>query len=133
MELPCPYCRGTGKFRHERPPNVSDKWWFNMVGQAFRCALCKGLGKLERPTDALVLDTGLVFIKALDARVLVGCPDPTCQKWIDCTEAFKQPEHRDVTVVPQQKTAKVPVRSFVGKCPQGHDISIDITPQGGRF
>lgn len=135
MKLPCPYCKATGKFRHERPPNVSDRWWFNMVGQAGRCPLCKGIGSIERAVDHLIVDTGLLFIKTLEGRVMVGCPDGSCQKWIDATDAFKKGEpqaHVGMDVTPQQKMANVPVRRFEGKCPNGHDVSIEITPMEGR-
>lgn len=134
MRVPCPYCKGTGKFRHERPENVSDKWWFNMVGQAFRCPLCKAAGYVERPMDHLVIDTGLIFIKTLANRVMVGCPDGTCKKWIDATDAFnKKSEHRHVAidVAPTQKSVDVPVKRFEGKCSDGHDVVIDITPMSG--
>lgn len=135
MQIPCPYCKGTKKFRHERPANVSDRWWFSMTGQAGRCALCKGAGVLDRPMDSLVLDTGLIFIKTLEGRVMVGCPDGSCNKWVDATDAFtgKASSHVGLDVVPQPKVASVPVRSFTGKCSNGHDITIDITPTGGKF
>lgn len=131
MELPCPYCRGTGKFRHERPANVSDKWWFNMVGQQMKCPLCKGQGKIERPVDALVVDTGLLFIKTLEKRVMVGCPDPRCDKWVDATEAFsraeiKSPGGRKVA------HSQVPEANFTAKCVNGHDVTISITPTPGH-
>jgi hypothetical protein len=131
MQVPCPYCKGTKKFRHERPANVSDKWWFNMVGQAFRCALCKGAGVIDRPMDHLIVDTGLIFIKTLDNRVMVGCPDGTCQKWVDATDAFNKPRqqrHVGLEITPQQKMASVPQRKFEGRCPNGHDVVIEIAP-----
>jgi len=134
MRVPCPYCKGTKKFRHERPANVSDKWWFNMVGQLYSCPLCKGDGFLERPMDHLIVDTGLLFIKTLDQRVMVGCTEGNCTKWVDATDAFQRPEaprHVGIDIVPRQKSANVPIKKFEGKCPNGHDIVIEITPMGG--
>lgn len=134
MRITCPYCKGSGKFRHERPPNVSDKWWFNMVGQLMRCALCKGQGSIERGMDHLIVDTGLIFIKTLESRVMVGCPEATCVKWVDATDAFQKPSgqrHVGIDMVPRQKSANVPTRKFESKCPNGHDIVIETTPMGG--
>lgn len=133
MELPCPYCHTTGKFRHERPPNVSDRWWFNMVGQRNVCPLCRGAGKVERATDSLILDTGLIFIKTLESRILVGCPEPSCIKWVDATEAFS---HREVSVKPgNAKTAhaQTPQADFTAKCKNGHDVVLTVTPGAARW
>jgi hypothetical protein len=129
MRVPCPYCKGTGKFRHERPPAVTDQTWFKIVGQAFRCPLCKGLCYVERPMDHLVIDTGLLYIKNTEQRTLVGCPDPSCLKWIDVTEAFST---QAISVSPTQKTAQVPQRDFETKCPNGHDLKITIEPRMQR-
>jgi len=133
MVLPCPYCHGSGKFRHQRPPNVSDKWWFNMVGQQIKCPLCKGLGKIERPVDALIVDTGLIFIKDLERKILVGCPDPNCTLWVDATEAFS---HREMDVKPggsKVTHAQTPQKDFAAKCPNGHDVVLLITPSTNRW
>jgi len=132
MDLPCPYCRGSGKFRHERPKNVSDKWWFDMVGQRMACPLCKGAGKIVRGADSLVVDTGLIFIKNLDRRVLVGCPDQTCTLWVDATDAFGRREMSAPTG--RAKTvADTPQADFAVKCKNGHDVVLSMTPGAARW
>ena len=130
MLTPCPYCKGTKKFRHERPANVSDRWWFKMVGQAFTCPLCRGSGVADRPLDSLVIDSGLIFIKTLDNLVQVGCPDPSCKLWIDCTEAFSSRDSSNE--VGLGKRWNVPTGDFTAKCMAGHDLTITITPSMGR-
>ena len=125
MRVPCPYCKGTLKFRHERPPAISDQLWLKIAGKEFRCPLCKMLGYIERPVDHLIVDTGLIYIRNSENRVLVGCPDPACTKWVDSTEAFTA---KEMSVAPQQKTAQVPQRNFTAKCPNGHDVTIEIIP-----
>lgn len=112
MEFTCLYCRGSGRFRHERP-KVSDHSWLQMTAGTMRCALCKGVGKIDRPVDFLMIDTGLMFCRDRDNRFLVACPEPTCVKWVDCTSFFKT------------RT------KFEGKCSVGHDIVIGLQPAPG--
>lgn len=125
MRVPCPYCKGSGKFRHERPPAISDQLWFKIVGQAFRCPLCKALGYIERPMDHLIVDTGLLYVRDNEKRTLVACPDPSCVKWCDVTETFSTAES---TSSSRGKTAQVPSKDFVSKCPSGHEVVITIVP-----
>lgn len=128
MKTPCPYCKGSLKFRHERPPNITDVLWYKMVGQAARCPLCKGVGFVDRPIDSLIIDSGLIYVKNNDKRVLVACPTPACVKWLDATDAFQSTE---VSISnPTPKVADLPQKTFVGKCSEGHEITIDIVPMG---
>jgi hypothetical protein len=127
MRVPCPYCKGSGKFRHERPPAVTDQLWFKIVGQAFRCPLCKGIGYIERPLDHLIVDTGLLYIKNNEKRTLVACVEPSCAKWVDATEAFTA---KGIVGSGGGKTAQVPQKDFTAKCPDGHEVTITIIPMG---
>lgn len=113
MEFTCPYCRGTGKFRHERPL-VSDHFWLQMTAGKMRCTLCKGVGKLDRPVTSPILDTGLVFCRTSEDRIIVGCPEFVCVKWIDVTDHFKQR------------------KKFESKCPNGHVIVVDFEESSRR-
>lgn len=133
MKLPCPYCHATGKFRHERPKNVSDRWWLNMVGTEMKCPLCKGAGHIERAADALVVDTGLLFLKNLDRRVLVGCPDPGCVKWVDATEAFSSRGMSAQVGGPKVAHAYKPQADFQLKCPLGHDVVLSVGPTVNKW
>jgi hypothetical protein len=125
MRVPCPYCKGSGKFRHERPPAISDKLWLNIVGQAFACSLCKTLGYVERPLDHLIVDTGLLYVRNNEKRTLVACPETNCVKWVDATEAFSA---KDVSGGMTGKSTGVPQNEFAGKCPAGHEVMIEIVP-----
>jgi hypothetical protein len=113
MEFACPYCRGSGKFRHDRPL-VSDHFWLQMTAGKMRCALCKGVGKLDRPITSPILDTGLIFCRTSESRILAGCPELACVKWIDVTDFFEK----------RQK--------FDGKCQSGHVVTINIQPTSTR-
>lgn len=113
MDAVCLYCKGSGKFRHERP-KVSDHFWLQMTAGIMRCPLCRGVGKLNRPVESPILDTGLIFCRTREDRILVGCPEPLCVKWIDCTEFFRVKGPR-----------------FEGRCELGHEMMIDRTPMSG--
>lgn len=112
MNAPCLYCRGSGRFRHERP-RVSDHFWLQMTGGTMRCPLCKGVGKITRPVESPILDTGLIFCRTRDGLTLAGCPEADCVKWIDVTSFF---ETR---------------RSFEGTCSAGHAITMEATRPPG--
>lgn len=126
MRVPCPYCKGTCRFRHERPAAISDQLWFQMIGKAPRCPLCKTLGYIERPMDHLMIDTGLMYVRNNEKRTLVCCPDPSCDKWADATEAFSA---EGSLIDPKPKrVGDVPTKDFMAKCPNGHEIVVTIIP-----
>lgn len=111
MEFVCPYCHGGGRLRHGRPDGVSSLRWMRMFGTG-ACPLCRGAGKVDRPVNSLVVDTGLLFIKSDDGTVIwVGCPFPNCREWIDCTRFFK---------------ARVEREEF--RCPKRHVMTLGIEP-----
>jgi len=115
MEFTCPYCRGSKVLRHGKPETVEDDRWAKLASSG-ACPLCKGKGVLDRPADSLILDTGLLFIKNSKGVVLVGCPEPTCVKWVDCTEFFRYRKGK-----------------FEAKCPVGHDVTIGVVKtRGGK-
>ena len=111
MQIVCAYCKGSGLFRHERPP-VTDATWAKFTGGKGICPLCKGKQYIERSLESSVIDTGLLFLNTLDRRILVACPDLHCHRWVDCTTFF--------TVKPR--------KAFHSKCPAGHEIVLEITP-----
>ena len=113
MDAVCLYCRGSGKFRHERP-EVSDHFWLQMTNGMMRCPLCKGVGTVDRPLESKILDTGLIFCKVRDGRILAGCPEGSCVKWTDVSDFFRTKKH------------------FEGKCPLGHVITLDVQPLSGE-
>ena len=116
MESVCPYCYGSGLFRHERP-DVSDAFWLKMTREGTGiCSLCRGKGKLDRPVDSLMIDSGLMFCRTSAGLTLVACPAASCVKWIDCTEFFN--------VRPKD--------AFRGKCVDGHEMTIDLVPTGRK-
>jgi hypothetical protein len=84
----CPYCHGSGKFRHERP-DVSDNYWIQMTGGTMRCPICNGKGKTRLRVNFMIRDNGLVFCRTIRGRTLVACPHDSCRKWVDVTSIIK--------------------------------------------
>jgi hypothetical protein len=90
---------------------VSDGFWAKVCWNGWQCPLCKGVGEIDVPIDAKVVNTGLIFCRTLDKRVVVGCPNENCVKWVDVTSFFEKRQ------------------AFEGKCPNGHVVTIDVEPR----
>lgn len=95
MTRPCPDCQ----------------LWFKLTSIVGFCPECDGTGTIAGPPGGNPIG-GLVFVstkKGPDQRILAGCPDPGCPKWIDITPFLKNK-----------------ARPFKAACPDGHILVIKV-------
>jgi hypothetical protein len=102
-------------FQHERHEGFSDEAWDRLTGGlGLVCPLCRGTGATASVPGA---DMAVLFCSTKDGKVLAACNSPECRKWVDATVFFKT---ADLKSRPWPKP-------FLGKCPNGHELKIEVS------